>query len=187
MSTPTTTGHAAHEVQANVTARPVSPETYAVAAQFLAHEARLLDEGRDDEWLDLLDDELLYTVPLRQAMLPQTDEVNRSAWRIRDTKAHVVTRVRRGDQGHAYSEVPPSRALRVIGSVEVAHTDVDDVIAVHSALLVYRQRGIDVHFDLIPARRSDLLRLTPGGPRLLRREVVLTETTLKTPNLGVFL
>ncbi|WP_323101295.1 aromatic-ring-hydroxylating dioxygenase subunit beta [Intrasporangium sp. YIM S08009] len=185
MSTPTTTGSSA--VHATETGRPVSPATYALVAQFLAHEARLLDEGSDDEWLDLLDDDLLYTVPVRQAMLPQTDEVNRDAWRIRDTKAHVVTRVRRGDQGHAYSEVPPSRALRVVGSVEVAHTDVDDVVAVHSALLVYRQRGIDVHFDLIPARRNDLLRLLPDGPRLLRREVVLTETTLKTPNLGVFL
>lgn len=165
----------------------VNPATYTLAAQFLAHEARLLDEGRDEEWLDLLDDDLLYTIPIRQAALPQTDEVNRSAWRVRDTKAHVVTRVRRGDKGHAYSEVPPSRTARVVGSVEVAPTGAADVIAVCSTLLVYRQRGIDVHFDLIPARRNDLLRLTPDGPRLLSREVILTETTLKTPNLGVFL
>jgi len=165
----------------------VDPATYTLAAQFLAHEARLLDEGRDEEWLDLLDDDLLYTIPVRQAALPQTDEIDRNAWRVRDTKAHVVTRVRRGDKGHAYSEVPPSRTSRLVGSIEVAPTGRADVIAVYSTLLVYRQRGIDVHFDLIPARRSDLLRLTPDGPRLLRREVILTETSLKTPNLGVFL
>jgi N,N-dimethyl phenylurea N-demethylase beta subunit len=165
----------------------VDPATYTLAAQFLAHEARLLDESREEEWLDLLDDDLLYTVPLRQAALPVTDEIHRNAWRIRDTKAHVVTRVRRGEQGHAYSEVPPSRTSRMVGSIEVRRTEDEDVVAVHSVLLVYRQRGIDVHFDLIPARRNDLLRLTPEGPRLLRREVVLTEVTLKTPNLGVFL
>jgi N,N-dimethyl phenylurea N-demethylase beta subunit len=165
----------------------VDPATYTLAAQFLALEARLLDEGRDEEWLDLLDDELLYTVPARQAALPVTDEINRNAWRIRDTKAHVATRIHRGDQGHAYSEVPPSRTSRLIGSILVETTDQADVIAVYSTLMLYRQRGIDVHFDIVPARRNDLLRLTPDGPRLLRREVVLTETTLKTPNLGVFL
>lgn len=165
----------------------VDPATYTLVAQFLAHEARLLDEGRDEEWLDLLDEELLYTVPARQSALPQTDEVNRNAWRIRDTKAHVVTRVKRGDQGHAYSEVPPSRTARLVGSIEVTRTETPDMVAAYSTLLVYRQRGIDVHFDLIPARRNDLLRLTPAGPRLLSREVILTETTLKTPNLGVFL
>ncbi|SEU32792.1 aromatic-ring-hydroxylating dioxygenase subunit beta [Nonomuraea wenchangensis] len=165
----------------------VDPATYTLAAQFLALEARLLDEGREEEWLELLDDDLLYTVPSRQAALPRSAEINRDAWRVRDTKAHIVTRVRRGDQGHAYSEVPPSRTSRLVGSILVEPTDQADVIAVRSTLLVYRQRGIDVHFDLIPARRADLLRLTADGPRLLRREVVLTETTLKTPNLGVFL
>jgi 3-phenylpropionate/cinnamic acid dioxygenase small subunit len=89
--------------------------------------------------------------------------------------------------GIAYSEVPPSRTLRVVGSVEVAPTGDPYVIEVYSALLVYRQRGIDPHFDLIPARRNDRLRLTAAGPRLLSREVILTETSLKTPNLGVFL
>lgn len=165
----------------------VDPATYTLAAQFLAHEARLLDEGRDEEWLDLLDDELIYAIPVRQAALPLSEEVNRNAWRVRDTKAHIVTRVKRGDKGHAYSEVPPSRTSRLVGSVEVARTGQADVIAVYSTLLVYRQRGIDVHFDLIPARRNDLIRLTADGPRLLSREVILTETSLKTPNLGVFL
>lgn len=165
----------------------VDTATYTLAAQFLALEARLLDEGRDDEWLELLDEDLLYTVPARQAALPLSEEINRHAWRIRDTKAHVVTRVKRGDGGHAYSEVPPSRTSRLVGSILVERTEREDVIAVFSTLLLYRQRGIDVHFDLIPARRNDLLRLTAEGPRLLRREVILTETTLKTPNLGVFL
>jgi 3-phenylpropionate/cinnamic acid dioxygenase small subunit len=77
--------------------------------------------------------------------------------------------------------------LRVVGSVEVEEIDRPEVIKVSSALLVYRQRGIDPHFDLIPCRRYDPLRLTPSGPRLLSREIVLTETALATPNLGVIL
>lgn len=165
----------------------VDPAMYAMASQFLAHEARLLDEGREEEWFELLDDDLLYTVPVRQATEPRANEVNRSAFRLRDTKAHVRTRINRAHTGHAYSEIPPSRTLRIVGSVEVAATDRADVTAVHSSLLLYRQRGIDVHFDLIPCRRNDLLRITGAGPRLLSREVILTETSLKTANLGVFL
>jgi 3-phenylpropionate/cinnamic acid dioxygenase small subunit len=169
--------------------KPVAadPALVALASQFLAREARLLDEGRETEWLDLLDDDLLYVIPVRQATEPRTNEVNRAAFRLRDTKEHVRVRVARLHTGIAYSEVPPSRTLRVVGSVEVVPTGDPAIIEVCSALLVYRQRGIDPHFDLIPARRNDRLRITPAGPRLLSREVILTETSLNTPNLGVFL
>ena len=159
----------------------------ALVSQFLALEARLLDEGREEEWYELLDDDLLYTIPIRQATEPRSAEVDRTTFRLRDTKLHVRTRIDRVNTGIAYSEVPPSRTLRVVGSIEVQETDRADVVEVASALLVYRQRGIDAHFDLIPCRRNDRLRLTADGPRLLSREVLLTETSLRTPNLGVFL
>lgn len=168
-------------------ARSADPALHTLAAQFLAHEARLLDEGREEDWFTLLDDDLLYTIPIRQATEPRSNEVDRSSFRVRDTKTHVRTRLDRINTGIAYAEVPPSRTLRVVGGVEVAPTDEPDVIAVFSSLLLYRQRGIDPHFDLIPCRRNDRLRLTPAGPRLLSREVILTETSLATPNLGVIL
>lgn len=165
----------------------VDAQTYTAVSQFLAHEARLLDEGREQEWLELLDDELLYTVPARQSTEPRSNEINRQAWRIRDTKAHIAVRIARTNTGHAYSEVPPSRTMRLVGSVEVSATGQADVVEASSSLLLYRQRGIDVHFDLIPCRRNDRIRLTADGPRLLAREVILTETSIKTANLGVFL
>lgn len=165
----------------------VEADLYAQVAQFLAAEARLLDEGREEEWYELLADDLDYSVPIRQATLPRADEVNRNAFRLRDTKAEVRARLARLATGHAYSEVPPSRTLRVVGSVEVSTTENPDVVAVRSALLVYRQRGIDPHFDLIPCRRNDLIRITADGPRLVAREVILTETSLITPNLAVIL
>ena len=174
-------------VEAPATTGSTDPAILAIATQFLAHEARLLDEGREEEWYGLLDDELLYTIPIRQATEPRSNEIDRSAFRVRDSKAHVRTRLDRLQTGIAYSEVPPSRTLRLVGSIEVRPTTDHEVIEVHSALLVYRQRGIDPHFDLIPCRRNDRLRLTDHGARLLSREVILTETSLGTPNLGVFL
>ncbi len=157
------------------------------ATQFLALESKLLDEAREEDWFQLLDADLLYVIPIRQATERREDEVNRKAYRVRDTLAHVRLRIDRLATGVAYSEIPPSRTMRLVGSVLATHTDQHDVIAVSSAVLLYRQRGIDPHFDLLPYRRNDTLRLTPDGPRLLSREILLTEVALGTPNLGLFL
>ncbi|WP_213571444.1 aromatic-ring-hydroxylating dioxygenase subunit beta [Rhodococcus sp. USK13] len=165
----------------------IDPQLHLEVTNFLATEARLLDEGREEEWYELLADDLLYSIPIRQAKEPRSTEVTRKAFRMRDRKAHVRMRLNRLATGHAYSEVPPSRTMRLVGSVEVAAGSAVDLIAVSSALLLYRQRGIDTHFDLIPCRRNDNLRRTKDGLRLVTREVILTETSLATPNLGVWL
>jgi 3-phenylpropionate/cinnamic acid dioxygenase small subunit len=166
---------------------PVDAELLATVTQFLALEAKLLDEGREEDWLELLDEDLRYVVPIRLATEDRADEVQHGAFRIRDTKYHVRLRLQRLATRHAYSEIPPSRTMRLVGSVLVQRTADADVVEVSSALLVYRQRGIDDHFHLIPCRRNDTLRLTAQGPRLLTREVVLTEVGIATPNLGIFL
>lgn len=166
---------------------PVAPEILTVVSTFLARESRLLDEGREEEWFDLLADDLLYTIPLRQAREPRSAEVSRRGFRMRESKADFRMRLDRLATGHAYSEVPPSRTMRLVGSVEASRTTTENLVAVASSLLVYRQRGIDPHFDLIPCRRTDLLRLEAGGVRLVFREVLLTETSIVTPNLGVIL
>lgn len=159
----------------------------AVITQFLALEARLLDEGREEQWLELLDEDMLYEVPIRQATEPRSEEFDQTGFRMRDTKAHLRTRIDRLGTGLAYSEVPPSRTLRVVGSIEIRPTDRAEVLEVASAVLLYRQRGIDDYFDLVPARREDTIRISAEGPKLLTRRVLTTETSLQTPNLAVIL
>ena len=88
-----------------------------IATQFLALESKLLDEAREEEWYQLLDPELLYVIPIRQATEQRSDEVNRAAFRVRDTLAHVRLRIDRLSTGNAYSEIPPSRTMRLVGSV----------------------------------------------------------------------
>lgn len=166
---------------------PSKAELYLLAQEWLATEAKLLDERRFWEWFAMLDDELVYHVPLREARLDYAAEFPAGAYRLMDTKAHVETRIKRLDTGAAWAETPPSRTLRVVGSVIVTPTERDDVIAVESALLLFRQRGHGDVGDTIPVRRQDQLRLTDAGPRLLRREALITEVVLMTPNLGVFI
>lgn len=157
-----------------------------MAQEFLAREAKILDERRFWDWYELLDDGLSYNVPIRQSRMDFGDEVEADSYRIRDSKRHILVRLKRIDSGAGWSETPPSRTLRVVGSVLAERTDRDDVIAVESALLLFRQRGHDERGDVIPVRRQDRLLVTKDGLRLLSRTALLTEAVLTTPNLGVF-
>ena len=157
------------------------------ASRFLAYEAKLLDERRFEEWLDLIDDEIVYEVPARIAKTKFADETVPGALRICDDKKMLQIRVNRLNCGHCWSESPPSRTLRVVGSVMVAATDEPTVLEVESALIIYRQRGDDALGDIVPVRRADRIRFAAGSPKLLRRRALITETVLHTPNLGIFL
>lgn len=158
-----------------------------IAADFLAREALLLDERRFRDWYALLDDQLDYLVPMRIAMRDYADEFPQGAYRISDSKAHINIRINRLESDHAWAEVPPSRTLRVVGSLLVEPGERADEIAVISAMILYRQRGHDDVGDVIPVRRHDVLRITDEGVKLLKRKALITETVLHTPNLGVFL
>lgn len=158
-----------------------------IAQEFLALEAKLLDERRFRDWYALLDDELVYHIPLRQARLEFKDEIPPGAYRILDSKKHVETRIKRIESGAAWAETPPSRTVRVVGSVLVEVGEQPDVLIAENALFLYRQRGQDEHGDVIAVRRRDQLRLTAQGVRLLRRDALIAEATLSTPNLGVFI
>lgn len=154
---------------------------------FLSNEALLLDERRFDEWFALLNDDIVYEVPLRIGMNQYKDEFPGDAYRVLDRKAHIKTRIDRMATGQAWAEVPPSRTLRVIGSIMMEATEREDVVQVHSAVIMYRQRGHDEAGDVIPYRRIDDLKLTTDGIQLLKRKAILTDAVLRTPNLGVFL
>lgn len=160
-------------------------ENFFLASRFLAHEARLLDERRFDEWFELIDDEIVYEVPLVVARLQLQDETAGGGHRICDNKARLKVRIDRLNCGQAWSETPPSRTVRVVGSVLATSTAQEDVLEVDSTLLLYRQRADNTPGDILPVRRYDLLRLS-DEIRLLKRRAIIPDTVLRTPNMGVF-
>ena len=161
-------------------------EAFFIAQDFLAREAKLLDERRLDEWFETLDDDIIYFVPIREARLDYADEFAVGGYRIRDNKALIDIRIKRQHSGHAWAETPPSRTTRVVGSM-IVEVLADDRIAVESAMLLYRQRGHDAPGEVIPVRRQDELRITPEGVKLAKRTAHIAEVVLTTNNLGVFL
>jgi 3-phenylpropionate/cinnamic acid dioxygenase small subunit len=162
-------------------------EQHHFAAQFLGREAKLLDERRFDEWVEMIHEDIVYEVPLRQAKMEFADEFVEGAFRLKDTKSIINIRIERLRSGHAWSETPPSRTLRVVGSILVEASERADDLLVESALLIYRQRGNADPGDLIPVRRSDVIRINDRGGLLLSRRAIIPDTVLQTPNLGIFL
>ena len=153
--------------------------------QFLALEARLLDEGRFEDWYALLDDQLVYEAPLRFATDQRQDEIAQDVYRFRDDKKLVRTRINRIKTGLGVAESPFSRTIRSVSSIYV-EAERDGEVAVSSALIVYRHRANDAAGETIHARRNDRLKLTPDGLRLRSRTIIFCEVTLSTSNLAIF-
>jgi len=163
-------------------------EVHTAISQFLAFEASLLDQDRLFDWLDLLDDAFVYIVPLRRDH-ERKQGGNRfmpAAYRVHDTKAALRHKVERLSTGHAWVEELASRTSRLLGVAVVLPTDVATDFAVTSSIVVYRQRGDQRDFEIIPGRHEDIVRRQEDGAfRLLRREVYLTEKCLSTNNLAI--
>lgn len=165
----------------------ITAETEFAIRQFLGREAMLLDNGRLDEWAGLLDEDILYEIPLRISARKREDEFPRGAFRMHEDMAMIRKRLERMGTAENWAEDPASRTVRTVGSVFVEEHEGDGLFRVHSALSLYRQRAIDRAYEWIPARRIDRIRIDADGQcRLVRRTVILAETILQTPNLAVF-
>jgi 3-phenylpropionate/cinnamic acid dioxygenase small subunit len=87
--------------------------------QFLQHEARLLDEGKFDEWLALFTPEAWYWVPSEPEQADPAETVSL----IYDDRRLLETRVRRLASPRMYSQEPRSRTSRIVTNVTIEEAD----------------------------------------------------------------
>jgi 3-phenylpropionate/cinnamic acid dioxygenase small subunit len=166
----------------------IMPAVEFAVRQFLGREAMLLDNGRIDDWVGLLDEGILYEIPLRISARKREDEFPKGAFRMHEDMAMIRKRLERMGTNENWAEDPASRTVRTVGSIFVEEDEGDDIYRVHSALSLYRQRALDRAYEWIPARRIDRIRVGADGEcRLVRRTIILAETILQTPNLAIFL
>jgi 3-phenylpropionate/cinnamic acid dioxygenase small subunit len=107
---------------ATASAHPGAPGGAPNAAeceQFLVHEARLLDEGRFDEWLALFAADAWYWVPSEPNQASPRDTVSL----IYDDRRLLETRVRRLASPRIYSQEPRSRTSRIIANATIEQTE----------------------------------------------------------------
>jgi len=169
---------------------PVGSATYNRIVEHLYLEARMLDEIRLKEWGATLAEDLVYTAPLRETrpVSQQAASVVRTMQHYHDDYRSVMGRIMRlTATKSAWAEDPPSRTRRLVTNVLVEAGDKPDEYRVRSYLLITRSRFNFDEFDLISAERRDVLRVSGDSFKLARREIVLDQAVLGTPNLAIFL
>lgn len=168
----------------------VGSALYNRVVEFLYDEAALLDQIRLQEWGARLASDLVYTAPLRETrpMDQQNSSFVRTVQHFHDDWRSVMGRIMRltGTKS-AWAEDPPSRTRRLVTNVLVAKTAKPDEFSVTSYLLVTRSRFNSPEYDLISAERRDLLRQDGESFKLARREIILDQAVIGTPNFAIFL
>ena len=161
---------------------------YNEISDFLIEEAWLLDEDLFRDWLGLLAEDVLYTMPVRQTMYRRSGKGFQASmnWFYEDLTS-LQFKVARMETDSAFAEDPPSRVRRLISNVRVHETSTPGEYLVQSYILLRRNRGDAYASDSISARRDDLIRHTDGGWKLAQRTILMDQAVLGTPNLAVFL
>jgi 3-phenylpropionate/cinnamic acid dioxygenase small subunit len=169
---------------------PVGSALYNRIVEFLYEEAALLDQIRLQEWGARLAPDLIYTAPLRETrpMDQQNSSFVRTVQHFHDDWRSVMGRIMRltGTKS-AWAEDPPSRTRRLITNVMVAKTSKPDEFSVTSYLLITRSRFNSPEYDLISAERRDVLRQDGESFKLARREIIVDQAVIGTPNFAIFL
>ncbi|HLG69538.1 MAG TPA: 3-phenylpropionate/cinnamic acid dioxygenase subunit beta [Chloroflexota bacterium] len=156
---------------------------------FLTREAELLDERRFDEWLDLLADDVQYSMPMvrnvkHDALDQEYTRAGRDAMWFDEGKHELALRVEQLQSGDHWAEEPRSRTTHLVAGIRVVERSTEEV-TVNSRFLVYRTRlGSEV--DLIAGKRTDLLRRQDGSWKIARRHVLIDQSTLTARNLTTF-
>jgi len=113
------------------------PLDLARCERFLMHEARLLDDGRFDDWLANFTEDAWYWIPIEPEQKTPFDTVSL----VYDDRRLLETRVRRLASPRIYSQEPRSRTSRIIGNVTLEETSPDGfACTVRSKFLVLENR-----------------------------------------------
>ena len=169
--------------------------------QFLYREARLLDERRFGEWLDLFTDDVRYWMPVRSTRYPRRSKAivvldpdrheeeelakDGELGIFDESKETLCRRVARLDTGMAWAEDPPSRTRHLVSNVEVKPGDHEGEIKVYSNFLVFRGRG-ETEQDFYVGARRDTLRSVAGAWKIARRTIILDQNVLLAKNVSIF-
>jgi benzoate/toluate 1,2-dioxygenase beta subunit len=132
------TEQVSHSDQVSHTGTRPRPLDAFTCEQFLVYEARLLDEARFDEWLNLFTPDAWYWVPSEPNQASPRDTVSL----IYDDRRLLETRVRRLASPRIYSQEPRSRTSRIVANVTLEDIATDGSAATVRSkfqLLEYRR------------------------------------------------
>jgi 3-phenylpropionate/cinnamic acid dioxygenase small subunit len=170
---------AEHVAELDEPAAPVAPEVRAAAEALLFREARLLDEGRLEDWLELFVPECLYWMPMTPGGGDPTSEVTLAF----DDRRRLEDRVAWLRSAYIWSQIPRSRTRRMISNVEVSEALKGGELLVRSNFVLYDVRpGYSATF---PGWTAHRLHAGDDGWRIAVKQVNLLDSDQAHANLSI--
>lgn len=153
--------------------------------QVLYSEALMLDEGRFEDWLELLSPELRYTVHIQQDTAPDWQDTAAQRLVYMDENfGSMQLRVLKLRTNLPQTELPRSRTVRLISNVMVEER-ASAAFTVRSAFVLYRNhRQRDT--ELLAGHREDVWSVNDGEHLLQSRDVRFAANVLPTKSLSLF-
>jgi 3-phenylpropionate/cinnamic acid dioxygenase small subunit len=152
------------------------------AEAFLFREARLLDEGRLDDWLALFSDDCLYWLPIVD------DDSGLEPSIIHDDRTRLEERVFRLNETRAYAQDPPSRTQHNVSNVEVVQATGEHARVLCNLTLFEVRIGDASQPDLGRPQaltgRCEYLLLTTPDLLIAQKKVMLLTRDLPLSNLS---
>ncbi len=137
---------------------------------FLFHEARLLDEARFEEWLELFADDAVYWVPAEPGQTSPQDRLSL----FYDDKRQLALRIRQIRHPRFYARAPAPRTKRVIGNTELLEAaGPGPEIEVRASFVMIEYR--DERRRLFAGDMRHRLRRTAAGRRIVSKRVDLVD------------
>ena len=138
--------------------------------QFLYHEARLLDTGQFEAWLDLFTEDATYWLPLER---DQTDPLETSSI-IHDDRTLLELRVKQARHPRAHARQPLARTVHQVGNVMVLSENGSDIMVASTLNLVEfrneRQRNYGALVEHRLRREGDSYRIAHKRVDLVNSE-----------------
>ena len=103
----------------------MSSERRAAVEAFLYREARLMDESRYEQWLELFTADALYWIPSNHDDIDPQKHVSI----VYAQRPQLEAQIARLTSGNAHTQVPPSRMRRIVSNVEIEEAANDETHA----------------------------------------------------------
>ncbi len=167
----------------------ITPEIKLEITNFLYQESYLLDHRKLKDWLNLLTDDIVYRMPLRETVeggLDVIDLANDSAF-FEETKMSLTTRVNRLYTKSAWVENPATRQRHFITNIMVENTSIPEEFSVRSYFLFKRNRAFTHDLEEMIGERTDLIRKVGNEYKIAARTIYPDQAVITTMNMSMFL
>jgi benzoate/toluate 1,2-dioxygenase beta subunit len=148
--------------------------------QFLYHEARLLDEQRYEDWLELFTEDATYWLPLERG---QKDPFETSSL-IHDDRTLLELRVKQLRHPRAHARVPLARTVHQVCNVLVDKDSPEEVVVASTLSVVeFRSEKQRLYGALVQHR----LRRNNGSFRIAHKRVDLVNSEGELDGISILL